>query len=250
MSITQLGDKTKSIFLVGPESHKLSLEFEAIGDIGVLTFSADLVAGDAVNLSINGEAMDEVGYASSHSATMAAIAAAIEDIDGVLWANVHGATSRVISFLLEDATADVLITNAVVTNGGAGTAAVVSSVITGGIAPGTPVILTGIGEKVAPASVFANFGIANAKANILGISLHGNDLWGKTKGGLVTVVTRGYAVVFGQASSSVSVGPVDYSGHDTDTGYGKYVTGTANGTIGLALDEGSDGDVIRILMFH
>ena len=40
---TTLGSITKSIFLVGPESHKLALEFTAAGVMGKITFSADLV---------------------------------------------------------------------------------------------------------------------------------------------------------------------------------------------------------------
>lgn len=236
-----LGTPTKSIFL-NLLQDTLNLEFEAIGDIGVLTFSADLVAADVVTATINGQSIS-VTYGTSHAATMTAIAAAITALSGAYNAKVHGATSRVISFLLADDTAAVSITNALVTNGGAGTAVVTSSVVSSRIYPGTPVILAGVGEKVAPAHLYEHLGISNAVVNCIGISIHE-----PVSGGLLTVATKSYAVIFGQASSSVAVGPVDLSGHDTDTGYDKFVTGTSTGTVGFALDSGSDGDVIRVLL--
>jgi hypothetical protein len=237
---TYLGNKTKAIFL-NTESHKLALEFEAIGKIGVITVSADLVAADVVATTINGQTAT-VTWGTSHLATMTALAVAIKALSGVSYAKVHGATSRIISFLMADDSVIPVITNTSVTNGGAGTATVITSVMDATINIGTPVILIGVGEKVAPAALYDHFGLTSAIVNLIGISMHSPG-----PGELLTVIMKGYAVIFAQASSGVAVGPVDYSGHDSTTGYDTYITGTSS-ALGFALDAGSDGDVIRVLL--
>lgn len=238
-----LGNNTKSIFLVGPEAHKLSLEFESVGDIGVITLSADLAASDDINGKINGTAIDKVSYTGSHAATMGLLKTAVEEIAGVEAAFING---KVLTFVMANSTASIVLSDFVVTNGGAGTATVTTSITTTTMAPGTPVILTGAGEKIAPANMFASFGLANAEVNAIGVSLHGtHNIY---KDGLVTVFVKGYIVTFGQCSSAVSVGPVSHDGVDLTTGYNKYKTSTANNIIGMALDAGADEDVIRILL--
>lgn len=238
-----LGSTTKSIFL-NSESGKLALEFEAIGDIGVITLSADLAASDVVAGTINGQAFTAT-YASSHAATMTALKNAIVALSGVDTAVVHGATSRIISFLLTDTLADIVMADVAVTNGGSGTATATASVVEARIHAGDPVILIGVGEKIAPVNEFARFGMAAANTNLLGVSIHS-----PAKGELATVMVKGYAVIFGQASSAVVPGIVAHAGYDTSTGYTKFATGATGTTIGLALDAGSDGDVIRVLMLN
>lgn len=238
-----LGNNTKSIFLVGPESHKLSLEFESVGDVGVITFSADLASGDVINGKINGVAIAEVTYATSHANTMALLKAAIEAVAGVEAAFIN---ARVISFIMANATDVLAMADWAITHT-SGTATLTPSIIsTTPMLPGTPVILIGHGEKVAPASLFASFGLANAASNILGVSLHGQH--NVYKDGLVTVFVKGYVVTFGQCSGAVAVGPVSHDGVDVTTGYNKFKTGVANNIVGLALDAGADTDIIRVLM--
>lgn len=239
-----LGNTTKSIFLVGPESHKLSLEFEAVGTIGVITLSANLVADDSITGKINGKAVTAVAFATTHAAAMAALQTNIEKIAGVEKAWID---DKVITFVMASNTAPIVMTEWEVTSGGNGTATVTTSLEEVPMAPGTPVILIGAGEKVAPASLHAKFGIATATANLLGITLHGTK--NVYKDGLVTVVVKGYVVTFGQCSSAVEVGPISHDGIDTTTGYNKYKTGVATHIIGLALDEGADTDIIRVLLF-
>lgn len=91
-----------------------------MANISTVTFSADLVASDVVTAYVNGTSIS-VTYATSHSATMTAIKNAINNADAGLTATVSAA--RVITVRATD-TAELAITNATVTSGGAGTATV------------------------------------------------------------------------------------------------------------------------------
>lgn len=94
-----------------------------MANISTITMSADLVASDVFTLNVNGTNIS-VTYATSHNATMTAIATAIETADPDLTATVSAA--RVITVRAID-TAVLATTNALVTSGGAGTA--VASVV-------------------------------------------------------------------------------------------------------------------------
>lgn len=63
-------DKTKQVSL--PHSEVITL-----------TLNADLITGNKVNGSINGEAITEVDFDTDHATTMTALAAAIAALDGV-----------------------------------------------------------------------------------------------------------------------------------------------------------------------
>ena len=65
-----------------------------------LTFSAALVASNVINLSINGNAINPVTYASSNDATVAAVSAELADLEGVGFANVVNAGSNDRSIIL------------------------------------------------------------------------------------------------------------------------------------------------------
>lgn len=62
-----------------------------------LVFSADLVTSNVINGNVNGVAIAPVTFATSHLATMNAIAAAIHTADANLTATVGGANNRTIS---------------------------------------------------------------------------------------------------------------------------------------------------------
>lgn len=66
-------------------------------NFATLVFSADLVASNVINGNINGVAIAPVTYASSHLATMTAIAGAIETADSNVTATVGGANNRTIT---------------------------------------------------------------------------------------------------------------------------------------------------------
>lgn len=78
-----------------------------------LVFSADLIADNVFNVSINSSAITPVTYASSHLDTMNAIAAAIEEKDGVASATVGGANNRTITIISDDLAALVIASAAV-----------------------------------------------------------------------------------------------------------------------------------------
>lgn len=86
-------------------------------NLATLVFSADLVASNVINGNINGVAIAPVTYASSHLATMTAIAAAIETADDDVTATVGGANNRTITIMASGA-AKALVAGWVVTLGG------------------------------------------------------------------------------------------------------------------------------------
>lgn len=82
----------------------------------VITFSADLITSNTINGSINGTPISQVTYASSHAATMAAIASAIQTAGGAgTTATVGGANNRSIS--ITHATSQMAATGFVVAAG-------------------------------------------------------------------------------------------------------------------------------------
>lgn len=62
-----------------------------------LVFSADLIASNVTNGTVNGEAIDAVTFATDHLTTMEAIADEIEALDPALTATVGGANNRTIT---------------------------------------------------------------------------------------------------------------------------------------------------------
>ena len=87
-----LSPSPKTLFLYGPEVHKLHLEFEVAERKEVLTLTADLVASDTVVGGINGTQISATNYASNHAATMAAIAVKIAALSTITSATVSGRT--------------------------------------------------------------------------------------------------------------------------------------------------------------
>lgn len=91
----------------------------------VNVFSADLITGNVVNGTVNGVAIDPVTYATSHLATMNALAAEIASMDGIASATVGGASNRTITVISDSGTPAVLAGFAV--TGGASQATITTT---------------------------------------------------------------------------------------------------------------------------
>lgn len=91
-------------------------------DTGSALFSADLITGNTVNGTVNGVAITPVVYATSHLATMQAIANEIAAIPSVSSATVGGANNRTITVISNVGTATTLTSFAV--TGGASQATI------------------------------------------------------------------------------------------------------------------------------
>lgn len=74
-------------------------------DTASSVFSADLITGNTVNATVNGVAITPVVYATSHLATMQAVANAIAAIPSVASAVVGGANNRTITIISNVGTA-------------------------------------------------------------------------------------------------------------------------------------------------
>jgi hypothetical protein len=86
------------------------------------------------------------------------------------------------------------------------------------------------------------------ECNIIGISIHEKD---SAYTGAIVVATRGYTVLYGQASGAMDIGTiVKYDDYDDTTGYNKFAAtaGVATKQIGWVLETCDTGDIVQILI--
>ena len=109
----------------GLASYKGETDVEmAKRDVATVTYSADFVASNKVNLTINGVAMAEVTFATDHATTAAAVLAAIQAVSTVYSATKDGA-GRVFTIRTKGTVAT--ITGAVTAGGSQATTTVEST---------------------------------------------------------------------------------------------------------------------------
>ena len=94
-----------------------------------LTFDADFVTGNTIDLNVNGVAISQVTFATSHAATFAAVIAAIDALTGI---SAVAGTGREILITVDNAASNITISDVVVAAGAAqaGSTTVYSSVDT------------------------------------------------------------------------------------------------------------------------
>ena len=243
-TITSLGSVTKTIFYKGFPNTLVQHEFEIDARYGTIVFSADLVAADTFDVTVNGTAIAQVTYATSHANTMALIVAALEAIATVTDAS---ASVRTITIIPEDQDTTIAITNAIVTNGGAGTAVATSAAYDNAIYKGMPV-------KLHTDGTIRPYVAADGRQKIIGYSMHDG-----VGGELVTIHTRGIGVIWAKSNGAQDAGPVKFSSFDTSyavenniEGKSKYATATAgNDDEGWAFDAATGaGEDIRVALTY
>jgi hypothetical protein len=94
-----------------------------------LTFDADFVTGNTIDLNVNGVAISQVTFATSHAATFAAVIASIDALTGI---SAVAGTGREILITVDNAASNITISDVVVAGGAsqAGSTTVYSSVDT------------------------------------------------------------------------------------------------------------------------
>jgi hypothetical protein len=94
-----------------------------------LTFDANFVTGNTIDLNVNGVAISQVTFATSHAATFAAVIAAIDALTGI---SAVAGTGREILITVDNAASNITISDVVVAGGAsqAGSTTVYSSVDT------------------------------------------------------------------------------------------------------------------------
>jgi hypothetical protein len=94
-----------------------------------LTFDADFVTVNTIDLNVNGVAISQVTFATSHAATFAAVIAAIDALTGI---SAVAGTGREILITVDNAASNITISDVVVAGGAsqAGSTTVYSSVDT------------------------------------------------------------------------------------------------------------------------
>ena len=97
--------------------------------VQTITFDADLITANKINLKIDGVSMTEITYATSHDATMAAIAAQIQaQFNSVATATCPGGGSRVITVTSIPDT-EIVISDVLVTEGASQATAAVAETV-------------------------------------------------------------------------------------------------------------------------
>ena len=79
-----------------------------------LTFDADFVTGNTIDLNVNGVAISQVTFATSHAATFAAVIAAIDALTGI---SAVAGTGREILITVDNAASNITISDVVVAGG-------------------------------------------------------------------------------------------------------------------------------------
>jgi hypothetical protein len=94
-----------------------------------LTFDADFVTGNTIDLNVNGVAISQVTFATSHAATFALVITAINALTGI---SAEAGTGREILITVDNAASNITISDVVVAGGAsqAGSTTVYSSVDT------------------------------------------------------------------------------------------------------------------------
>jgi len=249
-----LGSVTKSIFLVGPESHKLALEFSVAGHLGKLVFSADVVADDTISGKVGGIAITPVAYSSSHDATMALLVTALKALTAVTDAKISplDSTNRTIVFYLDNQVTPVLA-DWLVASTGAGTAVVSSSTVLNDILQGMPIAQLGEDELIlGPVATLAWWG-ATVTPRVIGVSMH----YG-IPGQFITAFMKGYTVIYCKLATTVIPGPAKVVAVEdvvTTPGYefgylNPENTAVTTNQAGWLLDSGDDNDIVRLLLLY
>lgn len=220
------------------ESHKLHHEFTVAKGEEVVVYDANFIALNSITFSVNGEAITPRVYATSHAATITALAADIEALTAVESARLDPTDPNNRTILVVPATTDVDPTITSVVTLGASQAVMSSSWKASTILPGTPVAINDNGE------VRPYRGSAEA-ANYLGFSIKE-----AASGEYVTIACEGYAIISVEAGATVIPGGVNFSVVNTTTNYNE-VTQTSGYTTagwGVVFTDAVNGDVIEMLL--
>ena len=229
------GTVTKTKILKS-ESHKLFQEFEVGGVLCILTFAGDLVTSNTIDGEIDAVGIGQVTFSADHATTMALLVTELLGESTVLTATLIG--THTISFRAIDPAAAFALTNWVVAAGATQTT-ILAVTGTNFIYKGQPVQLETDGT-VRPLVA------GDYRYKSIGIAMHdGLDAE------LVTVMMKAFVIVFMESATDTLVaGPVKIhaNGYNATTGYLEVddASVTTANMLGWALDDGDDGDVIRV----
>lgn len=230
-ALTKFGSESKVVFLYGPETHKLHLEFQVNARKQHVTLSADLVTSNVFHCEINGVAITDTTFGTDHDATMAAIAtkiAAHADVDTCT------KSGRVFTITPLDQTKNLIISAWI--TAGATQATITNGLLTYPIKAGAPVELSGSGELVVRHTTAAS------RYKVIGYAIKDGDY-----NDLITVVMRAYGVVMMKAAASIVPGPVEITKYATDHTPKVSNTSTAANVMGWCLDtETTEDDYVRV----
>jgi len=224
---TTLGTASKTLFLK-QNLHLVTEEFEVKELTTALAIDADLVASNSTVVTVNGLATSATVYASSHDATMAAIAVKVAALSGVRSAT---AAARTITIEMESQVAAPVIS--AVTSSGSSQGAWTATADNNAIYPGQPVKLTTDG-KVEPLAAAGNL------VDNIGHSLHQG--YGRE---LVTVVMRAQTIIFAEATAANgTAAPVKTGTFNTVSSRARFddASVTHENYVGWALDPSTDID--------
>lgn len=239
-----LGNRTRNTFFKLP-NHGITHHFNQDGLKYTITLSADLVTLNVITGSVGATQIQRT-YATSHNATMTALAADIAALDGVRSSTVTGA--RVITVYASDQNMGLAVSTFLVTLG-ASQATVVTAAVDNRVFPGQAVELQSTG-KIQPVTA------ATADLTRIGIALDKARSDSNEDALIPEVVTvqlrTSEGMVTAQASIvSLAIGPVAYDGYDSVNKQMKVTSTsvTVTNQIGWAIEAGTNiGDEVKVIL--
>jgi len=225
--------KTK---ILKSESQKLFQEFEVGTVKATLTFAGNLIIANSTVGTINGVAITAVVYDTSHAATMALLVTELEAHADV--ASAELTSPRVITITATGGSGALVLASWLVTAGDTQTT-IATATDTNAIVKGQMVQLQSDGT-IEPVIN------GNYRYTSIGVAMH--DGLGEE---LVTVMMKAFVIIFMEAATdSLVAGPVTIhsNGQNSTTGYLEVddASVTTANMLGWCLDEGDDGDVVRV----
>lgn len=226
---TSLGTPAKSRVLKPAHGNAIHHEFLVNKKKTVLTYDADFVASNSIAASVQGVSITPVVYASSHTATLAALATAIEGLANVESADVTGA--REITIIAEDQTTNVLVTSTVTGGSSQPVATAVNH---------SQVIKEGQQVKLTTSGKIEPLGASDTKESAIGHSIQdgSSDTY-------LTIATKFSHLIMATAAGSQNAGFVKFNAQGTD--YPEYAAANSSTYHGYALDSANtQGDEIMV----
>ncbi len=240
----QLGISTKNTFYKSPAAI-FSQEFQQDGLSYTITLGGALIASNVLSGYVGGTLVS-VTYATSSTATIAALAVAIAAVPGVKSATVT--STYVITVIPNDQTIGIALLSWAVTLGSSQVTTVVAAV-DHRIKAGMPVMLLANGN-IAPCDP------TNIQLECIGYAMdRERNLPDGTPYPIlpaeITVALKGYAIISMEADSAgVVPGGVEMAAYDytTDNNVCSQVSVTASTIIGWSMDTATVGQIARVII--
>lgn len=228
-----------STILLNHESHKLHETFTVEDNTAFLLFSGDLVTSNVINGTVNGVAISQVTFSSTHAVTMGLLETELESLGAVVEATTFGAGNWKMKIVAASNAAPITEVTLVVTLG-AGQVTITPTYNENRLVKGRPAIINADGT------------VAPAHADSLTVDIIGIAIGDAIEFEDVTINMKAFVMIFCEWKDDASIaGSVTFDAYNGTTGYNEVDdAGPPDNTNiwGWALDPGDNGDITRVAL--